>query len=247
MLSRLIYPGIYSMAFGMSIVCLYMFIFVMEDYTDLHKTSMKTNADQKASILALQMRPHFIYNTLTSIYYLCDEDTEKAKSTILAFTSYMRKNFTALSSEDTVPFEDELAHTKAYLEVEKTRFEDEIEVEYDIKANDFKLPPLTLQPLAENAIKHGRKADGGTLNIVIRTRQTTKGIEVIVENTGASFGEIKNDDPHIALNNMRERLRMMCSGTLTVESVRANKTEEARTIATIVLPQRAFLNYSKEN
>ena len=159
----------------------------------------------------------------------------------------MRKNFTALSSEDTVPFEDELAHTKAYLEVEKTRFEDEIEVEYDIKANDFKLPPLTLQPLAENAIKHGRKADGGTLNIVIRTRQTTKGIEVIVENTGASFGEIKNDDPHIALNNMRERLRMMCSGTLTVESVRANKTEEARTIATIVLPQRAFLNYSKEN
>lgn len=247
MLSRLIYPGIYSMAFGMSIVCLYMFIFVMEDYIDLHKDNVKTNADQKASILALQMRPHFIYNTLTSIYYLCDEDTEKAKSTILAFTSYMRKNFTALSSEDTVPFEDELAHTKAYLEVEKTRFEDEIEVEYDIKANDFKLPPLTLQPLAENAIKHGRKADGGTLNIVIRTRQTTKGIEVIVENTGASFGEIKNDDPHIALNNMRERLRMMCSGTLTVESVRANKTEESRTIATIVLPQRAFLNYSKEN
>ena len=237
MLFRYVYPGIYSMAFGLSVVCLYMFIFVMEDYIDHHKDNVKMNADQKASILALQMRPHFIYNTLTSIYYLCDEDTEKAKSTILAFTSYMRKNFTALSSEDTIPFNDELEHAKAYLEVEKTRFDDEIEVEYDIPYTDFTLPPLTLQPLVENAVKHGRKPDTGILNIIIRTVQTKTGVDVIVENTGASFGEIKNNDPHIALNNMNERLKMMCNATLSITGIPATETNEAKTVAKISLPK----------
>ena len=236
-LMRIVYPNVYSIALGITFVGFYMFIFSLEDHTDYAMDTVKTNADQKANILALQMRPHFIYNTLTSIYYLCDEDTEKAKSTILAFTSYMRKNFTALSSEDTIPFADELEHTKAYLEVEKTRFEDEIEVIYDVDFTDFKLPPLTLQPLAENAVKHGRKPDGGILNIIIRTVQTKTGVNVIVENTGASFGEIKNDDPHIALNNMRERLKMMCNGTLSITGVPATETEEARTIATISLPK----------
>jgi len=237
-LLRVLYPNIYSIALGITIAGLYMFIFTLEDHVDKAMYTVKTNADQKASILALQMRPHFIYNTLTSIYYLCDEDTEKAKNTILAFTSYLRKNFTALSSEDTIPFEDELEHTKAYLEVEKTRFEDEIEIEYDIGVKDFKLPPLTLQPLAENAIKHGRKPNGEKLHIVIRTVKNDKHIEVSVENTGASFGEIKNDDPHIALNNMNDRLKLMCNGTLTVTSVPPTDStvSDSRTIATITLP-----------
>ena len=229
--------GIVTIALCASIASLYMFIFSLEDHVDNAMDTVKTNADQKASILALQMRPHFIYNTLTSIYYLCDEDTEKAKSTILAFTSYMRKNFTALSSEDTIPFADELEHTKAYLEVEKTRFDDDIDVEYDISYTDFKLPPLTLQPLAENAVKHGRKPDGGILRLIIRTVQTKTSVDVIVENTGAAFGEIKNDDPHIALNNMNERLNMMCNGTLTIKGIPATETEDARTIATISLPK----------
>lgn len=236
-LIQMFFFGIVTIALCASIASLYMFIFSLEDHVDNAMDTLKTNADQKASILALQMRPHFIYNTLTSIYYLCDEDTEKAKSTILAFTSYMRKNFTVLSSEDTIPFADELEHAKAYLEVEKTRFDDDIDVEYDIAYTDFKLPPLTLQPLAENAVKHGRKPDGGILNIIIRTVQTKTGVDVIVENTGAAFGEIKNDDPHIALNNMRERLKMMCNGTLSITSVPETETEEAKTIATISLPK----------
>lgn len=234
---QMFFFGIVTIALCASIASLYMFIFSLEDHVDNAMDTVKTNADQKASILALQMRPHFIYNTLTSIYYLCDEDTEKAKSTILAFTSYMRKNFTALSSEDTIPFADELEHTKAYLEVEKTRFDDDIDIEYDISYTDFKLPPLTLQPLAENAVKHGRKPDGGILRLIIRTVQTKTGVDVIVENTGAAFGEIKNDDPHIALNNMNERLKMMCNGTLTIKGIPATETEDARTIATISLPK----------
>ena len=239
-LIQMFFFGIFTIALCASIASLYMFIFSLEDHVDNAMDTVKTNADQKASILALQMRPHFIYNTLTSIYYLCDEDTEKAKRTILAFTSYMRKNFTALSSEDTIPFEDELEHTKAYLEVEKTRFENEIEIEYDIGVIDFKLPPLTLQPLAENAVKHGRKPDGGKLFITIRTAKTDKGIEVTVENTGAAFGEIKNDDPHIALNNISERLKLMCNGTLTITSVPPTSSivSDSRTTATITLPNK---------
>lgn len=124
-----------------------------------------------------------------------------------------------------------------YLEVEKTRFDDEIEIEYDIPYTDFNLPPLTLQPLVENAVKHGRKADNGTLNIFIRTVQTKTGVDVIVENTGASFGELKNNDPHIAINNMNERLNMMCNATLSITGVPATETEKAKTVATISLPK----------
>jgi sensor histidine kinase YesM len=212
----------------------------MEDYTNLHKDNLKTNADQKASILALQMRPHFIYNTLTSIYYLCDEDTEKAKSTILAFTSYMRKNFTALSSEDTIPFKDELEHAKAYLEVEKTRFDDEIEIEYDIPYTDFNLPPLTLQPLVENAIRHGihkRGKTGGT--VTLRTKKTDNAWIIEVEDDGVGFNvdqiheEIRQKKrSSTGLKNIRFRIKAVLNGSLNITS-----KEGEGTVVTVSIPR----------
>ena len=173
-------------------------------------------ASQRASIMVLQMRPHFIYNTMTSIYYLCDQDPEKAKQVTLDFTMYLRKNFAALAREGLIPFGEELEHTKAYLSVEQAQFEDGLKVDFDTQYLSFHLPPLTLQPIVENAVKHGLRKSDATIHISIITRKTEEGCQIIVEDDGPGFQPSDDDEPHIALDNIKERLRMMCKGSLTI-------------------------------
>ena len=173
-------------------------------------------ANQRASVMVLQMRPHFIYNTMTTIYYLCKQDADKAQQVTLDFTEYLRKNFTAIASDKTVPFADELKHTQAYLAVEQAQHEDDLFMEFDTPHTRFRVPPLTLQPLVENAVKHGLDPDGEPLHICVRTRQTNSGSEITVENDGPDFDPANDNEPHIALNNIRQRLEMMCGGKLEI-------------------------------
>lgn len=92
------------------------------DQVDQYISQQKELSDQRAKILVLQMRPHFIYNTMMSIYYLCAQNSQKAQQVILDFSIYLRKNFTAITKKETVPFSEELEHTRAYLAVEQVRF-----------------------------------------------------------------------------------------------------------------------------
>ena len=163
------------------------------------------------------MRPHFIYNTMTSIYYLCDQDPELAKQVTMFFTVYLRKNFTAIVSEEAISFSEELEHTRAYLAVEQAQYEDDLLVDYDTSHTQFRMPPLTLQPIVENAVKHGMDLDSGPLHIWIRTKETGSGSEIIVEDDGAGFEPAGDDEPHIALANIERRLDMMCGGQLVIE------------------------------
>ena len=190
-------------------------------------------ARQHANILVLQMRPHFIYNTMTSIYHLCAQDAEKAQQVTLDFTEYLRRNLTAITQEGTIPFIEELEHARAYLDVEKVRFEDKLFIEYQTAYTAFNIPPLTLQPIVENAVKHGVSPGLKPLYLTIITREAEKGVELIVEDTGPGFGKADNDEPHIALKNIRERLDMMCVGTLTVAA-----RPEGGTAVTVFIPQQ---------
>ena len=173
-------------------------------------------ANQRANVMILQMRPHFIYNTMMGIYYLCDQDCEKAKQVTLDFTTYLRKNFAALANEDTVPFKNELEHTRAYLAVEQAQFEDSLFVSFDTPHTLFRLPPLTLQPIVENSVKHGMAASNDPIHITVVTRQTDTASEIIVEDDGPGFKPADDNEPHIALKNIRERLELMCKGTLEI-------------------------------
>ena len=166
--------------------------------------------------MVLQMRPHFIYNTLMSIYSLCNQDPQKARQVTMDFTSYLRKNFNAVASENTIPLSTELEHTRAYLAVEQAQYDDLLIVDYDTPFMNFRLPPLTLQPIVENAVKHGMNPDFGPLHISIRTRNTDYGSEIIVEDTGPGFDLSDNSKPRIALKNIQQRLEMMCGGSMTI-------------------------------
>lgn len=218
--------------FGLCISTLSMFAIIIYDQVESYVSQQREIAHQRASIMVLQMRPHFIYNAMMSIYYLCAKDSKKAQQVTMDFTTYLRKNFTAIASEDTIPFSDELEHTRAYLAVEQVQFEDSLFVEYDTPHKNFRLPPLTLQPIVENAVKHGMDPEYAPLRIIIRTRETDSGSEIIVEDNGPGFAPADDErEPHIALANIRQRLEMMCGGKLTIRP-----REGGGTAVTVIIP-----------
>ena len=206
-------------------------VLVVKENSKEYLKQQKEIANQRANILMLQMRPHFIYNTMTSIYHLCEQDPHKAKQVTFDFTTYLRKNFAAIASEETIPFVDELEHTRAYLAVEQAQFEDNLFVDFDTPHTLFRVPPLTLQPIVENAVKHGMISSNKPIHITIKTRKTDTANKIIVEDDGPGYKKTDNNEPHIALNNLYQRLEMMCNGTIEISS-----NEMGGTSVEIIIP-----------
>ncbi|MBE6141402.1 MAG: hypothetical protein E7175_00940 [Erysipelotrichaceae bacterium] len=216
---------------AVSISALSMFSIIMTDQVEQYLRQQKEIADQKASISVLEMRPHFIYNTMTSIYYLCEQDPKKAQQVTLDFTTYLRKNFNAITSKEPIPFIEELEHTRAYLAVVQAQYEDNLLVEFDTPHTQFRVPPLTLQPLVENSVKYGLNIDSTEpLRVSVRTEKVDNGSVIIVSDTGHGIANKDNGEPHIALNNIRERLSAI-KGTLTI-----SPNENGGTIVNIYIP-----------
>lgn len=175
----------------------------------------------KVSIMLSQIKPHFLYNALTAIAQLCDENPAKAKKATIDFSSYLRNNMESLDNKGLISIEKELSHVKAYLDLEKAIYGKALNVVYNIQPYQFLLPPLTIQPIAENAVKHGigKKEGGGTLTISIG--ETESDYLVTVSDDGAGY-DVKSpyDDTitHLGIENVRRRIEEQCSGTLEVES-----------------------------
>ena len=216
MLIQMCVYGLLTIVIATAIASMVMFLAFYREQVELYIRTQEENARQRASIMVLQMRPHFIYNTMLSIYYLCREDAEKAQRVILDFTAYLRRNFTALAQTETIPFTEELEHTRAYLAVEQVRFENQLFVEFDTPHVLFRVPPLTLQPIVENAVKHGVDPELEPLYISIRAYETPDGSEITVEDSGPGFAPTDDREPHIALENIRRRLELQCRGTLRI-------------------------------
>ena len=182
------------------------------------------------------MKPHFIFNTLNTIYHLCDIDPEKAKSTLSSFSLYLRNNINNLDQSEMIYFEKELSFINAYLDIEKVRFDDELLITFDIGTSNFKLPVLTVQPIVENAVKHGTSKKEGVSNLYITTRENDEFYEIEIRDTGVGFdsSEPPNDGhKHIGISSVRQRLETLCNGTLTIES-----TPGVGTTATIKIPKK---------
>ncbi|MEG0272320.1 MAG: histidine kinase [Hydrogenoanaerobacterium sp.] len=175
----------------------------------------------RMAILLSQIQPHFLYNALTAICGLCDENPKEAKRVTAEFADYLRHNLDSLTQSKPVPFEDELEHTKVYLGIEQKRFEERLRIVYDIKRADFCVPSLTIQPLVENAVKHGivKRKNGGTVTISTRERESCYEIIIADDGVGFDINEPQTDpDTHIGIQNVRDRLWSMCGGTLDIKS-----------------------------
>lgn len=192
--------------------------------------------ESRVSLMLSQIQPHFIYNTLGTIERMCLKDPEKAFGLVRNFSLYLRGNFSELDSVTPIRFTEELKHVEYYANIEKVRFPD-MNIEYDVKATDFVLPALSVQPLVENAIKHGlmRLESGGT--VVIRSYESETHFCVEVKDNGGGFdtNQPMDEKKHVGLRNIRGRLKAMVNGELLVESVVG-----AGTTAVIKIPKEVM-------
>ena len=191
--------------------------------------------ESQISIMLSQIQPHFLYNTLNSIYQLCETNPMRARSMVNSFSEYLRNNLSSLEETGLVSFETELEHVNTYLEIEKVRFEDTLEIEYDIKCVDFSLPVLTVQPIVENAVKHGTSKKRGGGKVIISTDEEQDSYVIKVSDTGCGFDTSKPKDDgkrHVGIENVKQRLANMCSGSLSIESEIG-----VGTLATIRIPK----------
>lgn len=201
------------------IVLIYIFIDIARD-KELAENE-KNLAISELNALRLQMNPHFVYNTLASIDALVVVDPKSARDLIAKFTKHLRSSYLD-NSPTYVAFSQELENIKCYLAVEEVRFPD-IEIEYDLKVTDFNIPPLTIQPIVENAIKHGIcKIEDGSGIIKISTYENESNYFVKITDNGVGFDTSapkKNDGrAHIGIDNANKRLELICNGKLNITS-----------------------------
>ena len=168
-----------------------------------------------------QNQHHFLFNSLSAIHDLCTGNSEAQKA-LVAFSDYLRVIMFSHHQKKPVPFEKELKHIKHYLCLEKLRYEERLQVIYDIKATDFKIPLLSVQPIVENAVSHGlfKKPGGGIIRI--RTKEVNEGyiISIIDDGVGFDFEAIKESGKSFdSIEKVRNRLETMCDGTLNISSL----------------------------
>ena len=194
-------------------------------YWEMAKNLVENERELMQSQMSLaisQIQPHFLYNTLSTIAELCRKDSAMAEEVTNRFALYLRGNLEHMGDSFPVEFSKELKHVQTYLWIEKIRFQEELQVVYDIQTEDFIIPALTVQPLVENAVKHGMLGSENVCTITIRTKCVERGYQVIIEDDGCGFDpeQVKNDGrKHIGIESVRNRLRFMVGGILTVRSV----------------------------
>lgn len=197
----------------------------VETLLNLKKSVQKAMATEIAFLQA-QIKPHFLYNALNTIAAYCETESEKAGELILSLSTYLRGSLSFDNLQDTIPLVQELELTKAYVDIEKARFPT-IKIEYNIEVDDYvTLPPLTIQPLVENAIRHGvcKKKSGGT--VWINVLSDPEGTFVLVEDDGIGVEaeQLKKKinqgmcGKHVGLCNIQNRLNRMYGRGLEAES-----------------------------
>ena len=171
---------------------------------------------QNNELLMAQIQPHFINNSLLAIQARC-MDYPEIYDSIRNFSRYLRSNFDNIGNTHSITFEQELKNIKAYLALEKMNFGDRLTVEYDIDNEDFMLPALSVEPLVENAVRHGVAAreNGGVVQIIQRDEES--GIIIEVRDIGQgklNLTEKQEKRRGIGVANVRARLAVNNKGVL---------------------------------
>ena len=180
-----------------------------------------------------QIKPHFLYNVLNTIYHLYRKEPEMAQEAVSSFAEYLRCNMLSIEKTESIPFSEEYRHIQTYLSLEQIRFQGKLDVVYDVDVTEFKIPPLTVEPLVENAVKHGvtKKRGGGI--VTISTNRTARAVQITVADTGVGFDPdnyMEDGKPHVGIRNVRNRLENMVGGSLSISS------SEKGTVAVVTIP-----------
>lgn len=198
--------------------------------------------ESRIATMISQIQPHFIYNTLGTIEQLCITEPKEASKLVRNFSLYLRGNFSELDNAKPIRFSQEMNHVKHYTDIEQVRFPD-MTIQYDLRSVEFLLPALSVQPLVENAIKHGLMGleEGGIVTISAYETDDSYIVEVTDDGVGFDMSVGYDETKHVGIKNIRGRIEAMCSGTLTIESEIGKGTK-----ATIRIPKEAG-DYDSDN
>ncbi|MBQ0026356.1 MAG: histidine kinase [Lachnospiraceae bacterium] len=221
-----------AMLFPLYIIFYYIYLEQKDEIArkELEQMQMET------SLRISQIQPHFMYNCLSSIAVLCEEEPSLAGKATTTFADYLRENMSYIGSEKPIPFADEMRHVEGYVWLEKLRFSDRVNVVYDLGCMDFDLPALTVQPLVENAIKHGicKGTDSGT--VTITSREDDESYIVTISDDGVGFDpsvSLNDGRQHVGIESVRKRLHSMVGGRMKVETAPGKGTN-----ITITIPKK---------
>lgn len=218
MLEITILPGYANQITALGMLEYYFYLSVVYQH-EMRETIMQKEIDiSKANLLVLrnQIHPHFIYNSLSIIRSLVKHDSKQAVSCIDEFAKYLKSHISAIQSEELIPFEKELENMKIYLSLAQVDYKDKIEVIYDMDITDFLVPPLSLEPVIENAVEHGAGTEGGKI-AVCTCRSDNNIIISISNNISEKPDEYKLVHNGIGLDNTRRRIELQCRGSLELE------------------------------
>jgi signal transduction histidine kinase len=190
----------------------------------------ETIKEMQTRIALSQIKPHFLYNALNSIYVLCGRNVNEARNAISHLSDYLRSNMSSMDSKVPVPFAREMEMVEDYLAIEKIRFPEELNYTIVTPVTSFSLPALTIQPLVENAVRHGIMPLDEDGIITITTRETDQDYIVSIMDNGVGFDTEAPDysdssSEHIGIKNVRERLKRLCRGDLVIRSRPGQGTE----------------------
>jgi signal transduction histidine kinase len=231
----------WDIIFTFILIALWLLIYMVWHYLERNRNDELNRVNLEKTVKELELKtiksninPHFIFNSLNSIRALVDENPKRARTAITELSNILRSSL-QVEKMETVPLQKELDIVKDYLALEQMRFEERLKVEMDIAEDTLgqPVPPMMLQTLVENAIKHGisKKIGGGVIKII--SKFTKNNFELIVQNTGNL--EAKTNDG-FGFKSTRDRLKFLCNGHayLKVEEI-----EPAKVQVMIVIP----LNY----
>ena len=213
---------------------------------ELEAEKMILNAkltESRIATMISQIQPHFIYNTLGTIEQLCITEPDAASKLVRNFSLYLRGNFSELDNAKPIRFSQEMNHVKHYTDIEQVRFPD-MTIQYDLRSVEFLLPALSVQPLVENAIKHGLMGleKGGIVTISAYETEKFYVVEVTDDGVGFDMSAGYDESKHVGIKNIRGRIEAMCDGTLTIESEIGKGTK-----ATIRIPREETENDSNNS
>lgn len=184
----------------------------------------------RLTVLASQVRSHFVYNILNDISGMCKYDAKKADRAIICFARYLRSNIDVMQEDEPVLFLKALSHLEEYWELVRIRYQDKYQFRTQIEVDQFFIPPMVLQPLVENAIKHGfaGKIEDGT--ITLRTWMEDGKYKISIEDNGVGFDPETVSSKSVGIRNVRSRLQYMVNGELDIISKPGEGTKAVITV-----------------
>lgn len=187
-------------------------------------------------VMINQMQPHFLYNALSAIRTIIKTEPDYAYQLVYDFTVHLRSNIKALQSDAPILFAEEMKNVKAYLNIEKMRMGDRLKFVYDIQCEDFSVIPLSIQPLTENAARHGiypRGAKGGTLTVRSYETESAYVVEVIDDGVGFDVHQVLNtDNESVGLKNLIFRMKTLMNAEVKIVSIPNDGTT-----VTVIIPK----------